>query len=143
MIALDTNVLVCARRAELPRHARARRLLKQLAKGDEPWALPWPCLYEYVRVVTHRGFFGNPSPLEVVLADLETLLASPSLTLLAEGPAHAAHMSRMLRSGDARGNMVFDARIAAIAVEHGVRELWTADRDFARFPGLTVRNPFD
>ncbi len=68
-------------------------------------------------------------------------MASPSLVLLGEGPAHPAHLRRMVEGGGARGNLIHDAHIAALAVEHGVRELWTADRDFARFPGLKVRHP--
>lgn len=143
MIALDTNLLVYARRAELPEHRAARALLTRLAEGDEPWALAWPCVYEFLRVVTHPRVFDPPTPLARALDDLESLLASPSLVLLGEGPAHAGHLRRMVEGGGATGNLVHDAHIAALAVEHGVGELWTADRDFARFPGLRIRNPLD
>jgi predicted nucleic acid-binding protein len=117
MIALDTNILVHARRAEAPHHAAASRLLRQLAEGPKPWALAWPCVYEFLRVVTQ-------------------------LVMLGEGPAHAGLLERTVHEGRATGNLVYDAHIAALALEHGVRELWTTDRDFARFPGLRVRNPF-
>ncbi len=142
MIALDTNILVYARRAETPNHVEARRLLRKFAEGDAPWALAWPCVYEFVRVVTHPRVFTPPTPLDELVEELDSLLASPSLTLLGEGPAHPAHMRRILLAGEASGNLAHDAHIAALAVEHGVRELWTADRDFARFPGLRTRNPF-
>lgn len=142
MIALDTNVLVHARREELPYHGEARALLVHLAEGREPWALPWPCVYEFVRVVTHPRVFDPPSELDRVLSDLESLLESPSLVLLGEGPAHRGHMRRALDGGRAAGNLAHDAHIAALALEHGVAELWTLDRDFSRFPGLRTRNPF-
>jgi len=142
LIALDTNVLVHARRAELPHHEEARQLLAGLAEGDEPWALPWPCVYEFLRVVTHPRVFDPPTDLERALDDLESLLASPSLVLLGEGPAHGGHLLRAVHDGGASGNLAHDAHIAALVVEHGVRELWTLDRDFHRFPGVRAKSPF-
>jgi uncharacterized protein len=141
MIGVDTNILVYARRAELPPHPRALELLRGLAEGDQPWALPWPCVYEFVRVVTHPRVFTPASDLGVVLEDLESLLASPSLLLLGEGPAHASHLRRVLMDGNATANLVHDGHIAALVLEHGVTEFWTADRDFARFRGVRARNP--
>lgn len=142
MIAIDTNVLVYARRAESAHHAAARTLIANLAEGTTPWTLPWPVVYEFVRVVTHARVFDPPSPLDAVLHDLESLLASPSLTMLGEGPAHVRHMSEQLREGAAAGNLAHDAHIAALLIEHGVTELLTADRDFARFPRVRATNPF-
>jgi toxin-antitoxin system PIN domain toxin len=142
VIAVDTNVLVYARRTECPHHAAARALVARLAEGSVPWALPWPVVYEFVRVVTHPRVFDPPSPLDDVVRDLESLLASPSLTMIGEGPGHPRQMAVQLRGGSASGNLAHDAHIAALVVEHGVTELLTADRDFARFPGVTSRNPF-
>jgi len=142
VIALDTNILVYAKRAETARHADARRLLTTLAEGDAPWAIPWPCIYEFLRVVTHPRVFDPPTDLDNVLDYLASLLESPSLTLLGEGPSHPAHLRRAVLEGRATGNLAHDAHIAALALEHGVRELWTSDRDFSRFPGLRIRNPF-
>ena len=142
MIALDTNILVYARREETPFHRQAYKLLKGIASGENPWALPWPCVYEFLRVVTHPRVFDPPTPLEDAIEDLEFLFQSPSLVLLGEGPAHATHLSRVIREGQASGNLAHDAHIAALVMEHGVRELWTIDRDFTRFPGLRIRNPF-
>ena len=141
MIALDTNVLVAARREELAHHAQARRLLARLASGEEPWALPWPCVYEFLRLVTHRRVFRPPTPLARAVEDVVRLLAAPSLVMLGEGTAHAAHLERQVLAGEAAGNLALDAHIAALCVEHGVTELWTLDRDFARFPGLKIANP--
>src|SRR5258706_4461560 len=142
MIALDTNILVYARRAETSQHSQANTILKDLAEGDQPWALPWPCIYEFIRVVTHPRVFDPPTQIDMALDDLDSLLQSPSLNLLREGPRHGVFMRQLMRAGHAAGNLAHDAHIAALVLEHGVRELWTADRDFARFPGLRVRNPF-
>lgn len=142
MIALDTNILVHARRREMEHHAAAAQLLGSLANGDEPWAIPWPCLYEMVRVLTHPRVFRPPTPLPRLLEDLESLLGAPSLILLGEGPRHRGHMLAALSAGDARGNLAFDAHIAALVMEHGVTEFWTLDRDYGRFPGVPARNPF-
>jgi toxin-antitoxin system PIN domain toxin len=143
VIALDTNILIHARREELAHHVAARTLLGSLAEGDRPWALPWPCVYEFLRVITHPRVFDPPTDLDVALEDLESLLASPSLVLLSEGAAHKSHLRRAVVSGRAAGNLAHDAHIAALVIEHGAAELWTLDRDFARFPGLTIRNPFE
>lgn len=142
MTAIDTNILVYARRAESPNHSEAKALLQRLAEGAAPWALPWPVVYEFVRVVTHPRVFDPPSPLDGVIQDLESLMASPSLTLLGEGPGHVGHMGAQLRAGSATGNLAHDAHIAALVVEHGVTEFLTVDRDFSRFPGVRSRNPF-
>ena len=142
MIALDTNILIYARRQESPHHAPARKLLRQLAEGDEPWAIAWPCVYEFLRVITHPRVFDPPTEMEVALEDLASLLDSPSLVLLGEGPVHVAHLERAVSEGGATGNLVHDAHIAALVVEHGVSELWTADKDFRRFPGIAIRDPF-
>ena len=64
MIALDTNILVYARRAETAQHARASAVLKELAEGDQPWALPWPCVCEFVVTVTHPRIYIPPTPLD-------------------------------------------------------------------------------
>jgi len=142
VIALDTNILVYARREETPHHRRALQILTRFAEGDQPWALPWPCVYEFLRVVTHPRVFEPPTDLDAALSDLESLLESPSLVLLGEGPSHREHMWRAVKDGHAEGNLAHDAHIAALCIENGVRELYTADRDFRRFTGLKASNPF-
>jgi hypothetical protein len=141
VIALDTNILVYARREEAPHHTDARTLLARMAEGADPWALPWPCVYEFLRVVTHPRVFDPPTDLDAALEDLDSLLASPSLMLLGEGPSHPGQLRRAVLRGRATGNLAHDAHIAALVVEHGVRELWTVDRDLERF-GIRVRDPF-
>lgn len=142
MIAIDTNILVYARRAELPHHQAARALLTGLAHGSTPWALPWPCLYEYIKVITNRRLFRPPDTLADALADVESLAASPSVVLLGHGPAHIRYLRRAADDGQPIGGQIHDAHIAALALEHGVTELWSSDRDFRRFTALNVRDPF-
>ena len=123
MIAVDTNVLVYARREDTARHARARAIVQRLAEGSDPWAIPWPCVYDFLRVVTHPRVFDPPTELEAAIESLESLFASPTLVLLGESPAHRGHLRRIVVEGRAVGNLVHDAHIAALAIEHGVREL--------------------
>ena|SRR3990170_639913 len=142
MRALDTNVLVHAEIVTGPHHATARDLLQRLAEGPAPWAIPWPCVYEFLRIVTHPRVFHPPMPIAAALADLQAILRSPSLLLLAETARHADVMSSIVEPSGATGNLIHDAHIAALCVEHGVSELVTGDRDFARFPGVRTVNPF-
>jgi toxin-antitoxin system PIN domain toxin len=142
LIALDTNILVYARREELPEHPIAADLLRRYAEGRETWALPWPCIYEFLRVVTHPRVFDPPTSLEAALEDVGSLLQSPSLVLLGEGRGHLRHLRDAARSARVFGNLVHDAHIAALCIEHGVTELLTRDRDFARFSGLATHDPF-
>jgi toxin-antitoxin system PIN domain toxin len=142
LIALDTNILIFARREEATHHTAAKRLFLELVEGSRPWAIPWPCIYEFLRVITHPRVFSPPTPIVAALDDLDRLFETPSLTMLGEGPGHPAHLRRMMEAGAAKGNLAHDAHIAALLREHGVREIWTTDRDFTRFPGIAVRNPF-
>ena len=132
MIAVDTNVLVFADREELPRHEDALRVLRGLAEGHEPWALPVFVVGEYLRVVTHPRLFDPPTPLADALGQIDALLASPTARLLLPGPHFLPLLDDLLRAADGRGNLVFDGQIAAVCREHGAT-LLTEDRDFARF----------
>jgi uncharacterized protein len=142
VIAVDTNFLVYARRTESIHHTEAKRLLAELSEGLRPWAIPWPCVYEFLRVVTHPRVFKPPTPLTKALEELDRLFDAPAIALLGEGPAHRAHLRHVFDASRASGNIVHDAHIAALLREHGVSEFWTTDRDFDRFPGIPVRNPF-
>ena len=142
MRAVDTNVLIFSEITSGPYHSRARKLLSGLAEGDLPWAIPWPCTYEFLRVITHPRVYHPPVPVEQALADLNRILASPSLLLLSETYRHATIMQRVIETSGATGNLVHDAHIAALCLEHGVSELLTGDRDFTRFADLRVVNPF-
>lgn len=142
MVAVDTNVLVFAEITGSPNHRKARELLAALADGPIPWALPWPCVYEFLRLVTHPRVFHPPVPTQRALEDLEQILTSPSLVLLRETDRHPEVMRLVVGESGATGNLLHDAHIAALCREHGVAEIITGDRDFSRFTGLSVTNPF-
>lgn len=142
MQAIDTNILIYAEIRSSPRHEDARTLLRDLAEGALPWAIPWPCIYEFLRVATHPRVYHPPVPLAVALNDLRRILGSPTLVLLHETPNHPDVMMQVLEESGVSGNLIHDAHIAALCLEHGITELISGDRDFARFPSLTVRNPF-
>ncbi len=142
MQAVDTNLLIYAEIAPSFHHQRALQVLTKLAEGSVPWAIPWPCLYEFLRVVTHPRVFHLPVPVPVALADLKRILDSPSLVLLSETDRHAALMETVIQQSGVTGNLIHDAHIAVLCLEHGVSELITGDRDFLRFPDLRISNPF-
>ena len=141
MIAVDTNVLVYAHRRDSPWHQAAYGRISELAQGRSPWCIPWSCLHEFTAIVTHPRIYAPPSRLAEAIDQVDAWLESPSVTLLAETEGYWATLKSLLEEGRITGPMVHDARVAAVCLLHGVRELWTADRDFGRFRGLTVRNP--
>lgn len=142
MIAYDTNFLVYAHRRESPFHERARALVTASAEGAEPWALLWPCLHEFLSVVTNPRIYKTPTPMEDALLAVRGWAASPSVVLLSEETlAYFDVLARLCALGKIQGARVHDARIAALALHHGVSALRTADRDFSRFPELRIENP--
>jgi uncharacterized protein len=142
MKAVDTNVLVYAEITNSAHHSRAHKLLNELAQGSTPWAIPWPCAYEFLRIITHTKIYHPPMRIEFALQDLNSILTSPSVSLLAETASHPAMLERVLRQSGATGNLIHVAHIVALCLEHGVTALLTADRDFTRFSGLKIDNPF-
>lgn len=141
MIAVDTNILVYVHREGAPFHEAAAALLKSLAEGNAPWAIPWPCLHEFYGVVTHPNIYDPPSSIPEALDQIDAWLESPNLVLLTEADQYWSELRSLLIASKVTGPRVHDARIAALCRQHAVRELWSADRDFSRFADLTVRNP--
>ena len=141
MIAVETNILVYSVRQDSPRHAAALACVRRLAEAAATWAIPWPCVHEYLAVVTHPRIYKPPTPLADAMLQAGYWMESPSLRLIGEGPGHWEHLQSMLAAGKAIGPLVHDARVAAICRACGVTELWTADRDYSRFAGILVRNP--
>ena len=141
MIAVDSNLLVYAHRGDSPWHDAAYARLVELAEGHAPWAIPWPCVHEFLAIVTHPRIYAPPTPLEKAIDQIEAWMESSSLVLLSEFEDYWLQLRSILQIGRVSGPQVHDARIAALCQQHGVSELWTVDRDFGRFPGLNIRNP--
>jgi hypothetical protein len=141
VIALDTNVLVAAHRLDSQFNGVAVAVVAELWSGPAAWAIPWPCLHEFLAIVTNSRIPWEPTPLDRAVEQVDEWLTSPNLVLLAEGPGYFDHFRSVITAAQASGGLVHDARIAALCLYHSVSELWTADRDFSRFPALKTRNP--
>ena len=143
MIAVDTNVLVYAHRRESSVHTDAVRVLRKLAESPRPWAIPWPCCYEFFSVVTNRRIWrGAQSTPDQAWSQLRAWTDSPSIRLLGETRDFMDILEGLVVRPRIRGPLVHDARVAAICLAHGVDELLTRDRDFSLFPELKTRSPF-
>jgi uncharacterized protein len=141
MIAVDTNILVHAHRRDSPFHAVAGPALRELAEGKGAWAIPWPCLHEFYGIVTHPRIYAPPSTPAQATAQIDSWLESPTVQLLSENESYWPELRELLAKAKVQGPLVHDARIAALCLSHGVHELWSADRDFSRFPRLRLKNP--
>ncbi|MEO1061913.1 MAG: TA system VapC family ribonuclease toxin [Actinomycetota bacterium] len=138
MLAVDTNVLVSAHRAEAELHEAASSALRDLAEGDVPWALPVFVVNEFVRVVTHPRVFTPPSSPHDALGVVAALLGSPTVRHLTPGRSYVRHLAAAIDDGGATGNLVHDAAIVALCREHGVDSILTNDRDLRRFDSIRV-----
>ncbi len=141
MIAVDTNVLVYAHRAECAFHPQAFGCVKQLAEGTQPWGIPVNCLHEFLAVVTNPKVFSPASSADQALAQIDAWLASPQAHVLHSSAQHWRVLSELTRKAKLQGGQFHDARIAAVCIENGVSVLWSADRDFGRFKALKTVNP--
>ena len=141
MIAVDSNLLVYAHREDAQGHDSAYGRIAQLAEGQAPWAIPWPCIHEFLAIATHPRIYAPPTPLDKAIEQVEAWLESPAVVLLSESEDYWSKLRPILLTGQVSGPQIHDARVAALCKQHGVTELWTADRDFGRFPSLRVRNP--
>lgn len=140
MVLPDVNVLVYAFRSDLAQHELHRGFLLGLLDGYEAFGLCGMVLSGFVRVVTHPRIFSTPDPIEDALAFTESLRTSERAVWIEPGPRHWEIFEHLCRAANARGNLVPDAYLAALAIEAGC-EWITTDRDYARFPGLRWRYP--
>jgi toxin-antitoxin system PIN domain toxin len=140
MLLLDVNVLIYAHRRESPEHSAYALWLESVAKAAEPFALSEIALSGFLRIVTSRRIFLEPTPLEVGLQFLEELRARPFCRVLRPGERHWDLFIALCREAKATGNLVADAYHAALALEQGC-EWVTTDGDFGRFPKLRTRHP--
>lgn len=141
MIAIDTNILLYAHVPSFAQHPRALAALERLANSGAQWAVPWPCAHEFCAVITNRKWRADALDAAGAVAILRSWERAPNFRFLGASLRHLAHFSQTLLLSQAVGGQIHDARIVAICLDHEVSELWTADRDFSRFPGLRTRNP--
>lgn len=142
MLLCDVNVLVYAHRRDAERHLEFRSWLDGVVNGAEAYGYVDLVVSGFVRVVTHPRIFRTPSPLSAALEFAEQIRSASAAVALAPGPRHWELFTGLCRAVNARGNLVPDAFLAALAIESG-SELVTTDRDFARFPDLRWRHPLD
>lgn len=140
MIAIDTNVLIYAHRRDSPFFDAASRQLTRLVDRGEPWAIPWPCVHEFYNTTTNPRRMSVPTSIPDTLHQVDAWVSAGAV-FLAEGSDHLSILRGLVDKGRVIGPRIHDARIAAICLSHGISELWTADRDFSRFPALRTRNP--
>src|SRR5262245_38932231 len=141
MIAVDTNLLVYAHKQGSPFHAAAVEAIDSLRHQPAPWAIPWPCIHEFIGIATHSGIYKPASTLAEAFGFVDALLASPQLHLLAESPGYFEKLREISTPAKLKGPRIHDARIAALCLHHGVSDLWSVDRDFSAFPQLKIGNP--
>lgn len=142
MIAVDTNLLVYAHRRESRYHHAAASLVRLLAEGDEAWAIPWPCCYEFLSVATNPRIWKDTATTpDDAWRQLAAWSASPSARLIGETDDFLEILKRFVQRPRVMGGIVHDARVAAICVAHGVEAIFTKDRDFSLFPELRTRDP--
>lgn len=141
MIAIDTQILIYAHRAESPWHARARDRIRELSASRLPWAIPMHCLTEFYAKVTKLGPFKPPSTPAQAIHQIDTWLSAPTISILDESGRTWHVLRDLLAAARITGPRTYDARIAAVCIQHGVTELWTNDRDYLAFPALRLRNP--
>ena len=140
MILVDANLLLYAEDSLSAHHQAARSWWDGQLSGTEPVGLCWPVLTAFIRIATNARLHQRPLTLEEARDRVQSWLDQPCVRLLQPSDQHWRFLQQTLRSGNATGNLVTDAHLAAVALEHGC-DLCSTDNDFARFPGLKWRNP--
>jgi uncharacterized protein len=140
--SLDVNVLLYASDQSGDRYERARRFLESCAAGPEVLCLTWPTLMSYLRIATHPRIFSGPLSPEEALGNISALITLSHVRAVSERDGFMDAYRHVTGETPVRGNLVPDAHVAAILLQHGVRTLYTSDRDFRKFSTLDVRDPF-
>ena len=141
MIALDTNILVHAHRADASLHDKAKEVVRSLAESPAPWAICYHSLIEFHAVVTRARLWQTPSTPEQATDQIQAWRESPSLRILLDSEDALDSLIGLAKESRVSGPTIHDARIVACCQSHGVSELWTVDRDFSRFPSIKTSNP--
>ncbi len=140
--SVDVNVLLYASDTSSPKHAEAIRFLKQRASDPDLFCIAWPTLIAFLRIATHPRIFAQPLSPDDALGNVESLLSLPRIRVLSEGEGFLEVYREVTAGFPVRGNLVPDAHLAALLRQHGVRRLYTVDRDFRKFDFLEVADPF-
>lgn len=140
-VTVDANVLLDASNVDSARHGPARDLLSRLAAGPDLLYLFWPVAMAYLRIVTHPAIFASPLDADEARSNLADLLARAHVRSPGEGADFWSVYDEIVRRDVIRGNLVPDAHLVALMRQHGVATIWTADRDFRRFPTVIARDP--
>lgn len=139
--AIDVNLLLYASDAGSPKHAAARTFVEGAARGSEVFCFAWSTLLGYLRMATHPSIFARPLAHEEAAGNVGALLALPQVRVLAEEEGFWPIYREVSAEVPTRGNLVPDAHLAALLRQHGVKVLYTHDRDFRKFSFLDVRDP--
>jgi hypothetical protein len=142
VILLDANLLIYAYNAALPPHEKARASLQDTLSNPYPVRIAWVTVLAFLRITTNPRAFEQPLSAGEAVSIVSQILARPMVAVLEPGERHWSILGDLLSRTQARGALVTDAHIAALAIEHGAT-LHTTDRDFARFPGLRFHNPLE
>lgn len=139
---IDANILIHASNGASPHKADAQDFLRRTVTGRELTVLFWPVLLAYVRISTHASVLDPPLPFDKACGNVSALASAPPVMVMGEGPRFWDLFVSGTMAAQARGNQVTDAHIVALMREHGVTTIWTQDRDFRKFDGIEVRDPF-
>lgn len=140
--SVDVNLLLYASDTASPWHEKASAFLAGCGVRPELFCLAWPTLMSYLRIATHPGIFAAPLSPREAEANVDSLLSLPRVRALGEG-SDFWRVYGEVSDAPIRGNLVPDAHLAALLLEHGVTLLYSRDRDFLKFPGLRVEDPFE
>jgi toxin-antitoxin system PIN domain toxin len=140
--SLDVNLLLYASDRSSARHEAARTFLESCAAGPDLLCLAWPTLMSYLRIATHPRIFSAPLSPDEAFGNIGALLALPHVRAISELNGFADAYRHVTGDLVVRGNLVPDAHLAAVLFQHGVRTLYSSDRDFGKFATLEVRDPF-
>jgi toxin-antitoxin system PIN domain toxin len=140
--AIDANLLLYASDEESPWHERAVARLDEVALGPEIVHLFWPTVMAYLRIATHPAVFARPLSHADARANIESLLELPHVQTSGEQDAFWRRFTEVADDVVPTGNLVSDAHLVALMLENGVRTILTRDRDYRKFRGLTVKDPF-
>jgi toxin-antitoxin system PIN domain toxin len=139
---LDVNVLVYATHRASPFHQQAKTLVERFLAGPELAYLFWPVALGYLRIVTHPAMLDTPLAPSVAADNIDQFVSQPHVRIVGELDGFWPVYRRVADVVKPRGNLVPDAHLVALMRQHGVATIWSHDRDFRKFEGITVRDPF-